>query len=274
VSAEPVYLYGFVAGETPAPPSSLRGIAGRAVTLEHVGDVQAVVSRVPSDVFDASRIEERLHDLEWVGEQGALHERVVTWFVDHGGVLPVRLLTLYTGPEALRAALAGQGAALRERLAALRDLREWDLKVSFDARSLGEHLGEVSEEIADLEKELAGAAPGRRYLLERKRDARVAEETSRAARRLALELHDRLSAFASDARRLPLPNVKAELPVVLNAAYLVARPREEDLARAAAEARDRMGRLGVQAQLTGPWAPYRFLGEDESRESEEPGARG
>jgi hypothetical protein len=271
MSEDPLYLYGFVAHEAEAPPSSLRGIAGRPVSLMNVGNVQAVVSRVPADVFAASRIEERLHDLEWVGEQGALHERVVTWFVDHGGVLPVRLLTLYSGSDALGSSLADRGSALSERLTALRDLREWDLKVSFDARRLGAHLGEVSEEIAELEKELAVAAPGRRYLLERKRDARVAEETSRAARRLALEVHDRLSSLAHDARRLPLPNVKAELPVVLNAAYLVARAREGELARSAAEAVERVGRLGVQVQLTGPWAPYRFLGDEEPTEEEESG---
>jgi hypothetical protein len=274
MSEEPVYLYGFVPNGASTPPASLHGIAGRTVTLVDLGSVQGVVSRVPADVFAASRIEERLHDLEWVGEQGALHERVVTWFVDHGGILPVRLLTLYTGTEALNAALPDRGAALGERLTALRDLREWDLKVSFDARSLGQHLGEVSDEIAGLDKELAGAAPGRRYLLERKRDARVAEETSRAARRLALEVHDHLSSLAQDARRLPLPNVKAELPVVLNAAYLVARPKEVELARSAAEAVERVGRLGVQVQLTGPWAPYRFLGDEGPVESEEPGDGG
>ena len=274
MTEEPIYLYGFVARETSAPPASLRGIAGRPVALMDMGNVQAVVSRVPADVFAESRIEERLHDLEWVGEQGALHERVVTWFVDHGGVLPVRLLTLYSGTEALGSSLADQGAALSARLTALRDLREWDLKISFDARSLGEHLGEVSEEIAGLEQELAGAAPGRRYLLERKRDARVAEETTRTARRLALEVHDQLSSLAHDARRLPLPNVKAELPVVLNAAYLVARPREGELARSAAEAVERVGRVGLQVQLTGPWAPYRFLGDEEPAEVEEPGVGG
>jgi hypothetical protein len=274
MSEEPVYVYGFVPNEAAGPPASLRGIAGRTVTLVDLGDVQGVVSRVPADVFAADRIEERLHDLEWVGEQGALHERVVTWFVDHGGILPVRLLTLYTAMDALGESLPDRGAALRKRLTALRDLREWDLKVSFDARSLGQHLGEVSEEIAGLDKEVAGAAPGRRYLLERKRDARVAEETSRAARQLALEVHDHLSSLAHDARKLPLPNVKAELPVVLNAAYLVARPREGELTRSAAAAVERVGRLGVQVQLTGPWAPYRFLGEEESAEREEPGAGG
>ena len=50
---------------------------------------------------------------------------------------------------------------------------------------------------------------------------------------------------------------------MLNAAYLVARPQEEEVRSAAARVGDRLGKIGVDVQLTGPWAPYRFLaGED------------
>jgi hypothetical protein len=263
MAEEPLYLYGFVGAGSPPPPASLRGIAARPIELLELGELVAVVSRVPEEFRSAGRIEDRLHDLEWVGEQGALHERVVTWFVDHGGVLPARLLTLYSGAQALRDAVAAQGAELRARLEQLQELREWDLKVSYDAHALGEHLSEISAEVAELQGELAQAAPGRRYLLERKREKLVTEETSRVARRLALEVHERLAAAAREARRLPLPSGKGELPVVLNAAYLVARSRETEVRDAAAEVGARLARLGVEVQLSGPWAPYRFLTGDD-----------
>jgi hypothetical protein len=165
--------------------------------------------------------------------------------------------------------VAQQGEALRTRLEQLRDLREWDLKVSYDARSLGEHLGEISDEVARLERELANAAPGRRYLLERKRDTLVGEETSRAAKRLALELDQRLTSLAREARRLPLSSSKGDLSVVLNAAYLVVRSQEKRLAEAAEEAAGRLGRVGIDVQLSGPWAPYRFLAPDDARSTGE-----
>jgi hypothetical protein len=257
---EALYLDGFVPPGTEPPPSALLGVAGRPVGLLDLGAVQAAVSSVPAQDYAPERMEERVRDLDWIGEQGALHERVVTWFVDHGEILPVRLLTLYSGAETLRASVPDAGA-LAERLKRLEGRREWDLKVSYDADALAASLGEVSADVARLDGEIEAAPPGRRYLLERKRARLAGEETSRAARRLADELHERLRAEAEDARRLPLPREKGELPVVLNAAYLVARTREGTLAGIAAAEVERLRRVGVEARLTGPWAAYRFVAD-------------
>jgi hypothetical protein len=262
-----LYLYGFVGAGGPEPPETLAGIAGRRVEVIEVGGpIRAVLSAVPAEAFAPDRVEERVHDLEWVGEQGALHERVVTWFVDHGGILPVRLLTLYSGVQALREAVADQAGTLVRQMDRLHGLREWDVKVSYDATALAEHLGEVSEEVERIEREIGEASPGRRYLLERKRAQLVSEETSRVARKLASDFHATLERTAREARRLPLPRDRDELPVVLNAAYLSEPVRERDLAAAAAAESARLRPLGFQVRLTGPWAPYRFLGEQSGDE--------
>ena len=265
-----VYLYGFVHRAASAPPAELKGIAGRAVQLLGLDAVQAAVSSVPERDFSPEQTQERFNDLEWIGEQGALHERVVTWFVDHGGILPARLLTLYSGPETLRATVGGQAAQLAGLLEAFRDLREWDLKVSYRAQTLQAHLGALSEEVAALDRELAEAPPGRGYLLERKRAQLVKQETSRAARRLANELHEAVAARATDARRLPLPREKADLPVVLSAAYLVRRAAEGDVRTFVAREAERLAVPGLEVRFAGPWAPYRFIGEDEGEPTEEP----
>jgi len=258
-----LYLYGFVPRGTSSPPESLRGVAAAGVDLLDLGEVSAAVSSVPADAFAPETLEERVHDLAWVGEQGALHERVVTWFVDHGGVLPARLLTLYTGADALRASLAGRAGEVAERLSRLRGLREWDLKVSYDGAVLADHLGELSSEIASLDEELAASSPGRRYLLERKRQQLLKTEVSRAARGLAGEVLEGLLALASEDRRLPLPGGQGELPVVLNAALLLASDREAEARSRVEREQERLRPLGLEVHFTGPWAPYRFLGEEE-----------
>jgi hypothetical protein len=259
--SDALYLYGFVGSGAPGPPATLLGIAGRKVEVMELGPVLAVFSAVPADAFAPDRVEERVHDLDWVGEQGALHERVVTWFVDHGGILPVRLLTLYSGAEALRRSVAEQAGTLVRQMERLAGLREWDLKVSYDARALAASLGESSELVARLDREVEQSSPGKRYLLERKRAQLVGEETSRVARGLAAEVHEKLGRSAREARRLPLPREKGDLPVVLNSAYLVEPRRESDLGAAVAAETARLAPLGVALKLTGPWAPYRFLSE-------------
>jgi len=262
-----LYLYGFVELDAPRPPSDLRGVGGGGVGLLDLGAVRGAVSAVPASEFDPGVVAERVHDLDWVAEQGALHERVVTWFVDHGGILPVRLLTLYSGAEALEGAVSGRASAIAARLEELRGLREWDLKVSYDARVLREHLGEVSESVAELERELGLAAPGRRYLLERKRNQLVNEEVSRSARRLAEDVLEAVLPLSAGARRLPLPREAGELPVTLHAAFLVPDAGEAGARLRVEEQRERLRGIGIDVSFTGPWAPYRFLGEDEMEET-------
>ncbi len=258
--SELLYLYGFVPAGAGAAPE-LEGVARRPVETVARHGVGAVVSRVPADEFAPEAVQERMHDLEWLTEQGARHERVVTWFVDHDEILPVRLLTLYSSEDALADAVAERGDEIRETMERLRGLREWDLKVSHRPEELEASLGEVSETIADVDREIEEAAPGRRFLLERKRRGLAREEGGRAARGLADELLESLEPLVETVERLPIPREMRDQPLVLNAALLVSREREAELRSTAKAAADELDGRGITVELTGPWAPYRFAGD-------------
>ena len=51
--------------------------------------------------------------------------------------------------------------------------------------------------------------------------------------------------------------------MILNGAYLVAAGRDDELRRAAEELRAHYGPDGVTYELTGPWPPYNFAGDEE-----------
>ena len=190
---------------------------------------------------------------------------MVTWFVDHGGIVPARLLTLYTNERSLAAATRDNHARLREEIERLRGLREWDLKISYRAEELRRGLASVSDAVAQLDREIASADPGRRYLLDRKRDKLLETETGRVARRLGNEALDTLGPLVREVRRVAGPAGRDDLPVVVHAALLVEETKEAELQeRAEAEGR-RLGTQGMSLALSGPWAPYRFLAgaEDE-----------
>ena len=258
-----LYLYGFVPADAPRPPGDLTGVGGRRAELLPLDGFQALVSSVPADAYAPDAVEASMHDLAWVGDQGALHERVVTWYVDHAHIAPARLLTLYSGEEALRREAGENAGALRERLEATRGRREWDLKVAFRAQILRGHLPELSEEAAAMERELADAEPGRRYLLERKRESRLKEETVRTARRLARETLEAARAHCVDVREMAPPRAATEIPVVLRAALLVRREDENALRESLTERGRALHDVGVEVELTGPWAAYRFMEADE-----------
>lgn len=271
---EVLYCYGFVAEGAPPPPDDLRGVADRPVETMELGFCSAVVSRVPGGEYDAGAVEARLQDMEWVGEQGLGHERVVTWFVDEAWILPARLLTLYSSAEALREKVGQRADEIRGALRRMHGRREWDLKVSYDAGRLSENVGRLSEEIAELDEEIAGTSPGRGYLLGQVRSEKVRSELAEAARAEADDLLEALGQHAEEVVRLELPRRGEELPVVLSAALLVAPEREEGLMADAERRSDELEGLGIHVAFTGPWAPYRFVGERDERAADGRGRGG
>ena len=253
-----LYLYGFVPHDAPTAGAALSGLEGASVELMDVGAFQAVVSRLVDPVYASEELHDRLKDLQWLGARGLAHERVVTWFVDSSTIVPARLLTIFSG----RAALADRAGEVREEveaaLARFLRAREWDLKVSYRSDELLPHVGEMSEAVAELDRAMEAAQPGRRYLLQRRRDELARTECVSAARRIAGELLDDVASRVADVVELEVPDSAEELPVVLNAAVLVPRDQEEEV-RASITARGaELADLGVHVAFTGPWAPYRF----------------
>jgi hypothetical protein len=261
-----IYLYGFVSATAPSPPAppGLDGIAEAAIELFGEGAARAAISRVPDDAYSASAIEARIDDLTWVAAQGVAHERVVSWFVDHGDIVPVPLFTLYSGEEALAADLRARGADVEQTLARIAGLREWDVKLAYDPAALERAIGTASAAVARLDADIAAATPGRRFLLQRKRAELVRDEVHRVAAERADALLAALAGHARAVTRLAIPATSERMPVVLHAALLVARADEPALESVLDAERAGLETLGFGASLTGPWAPYRFLAADDA----------
>ena len=260
--SEYLYLYGFVPfdGRT---PEHITGVNDSVVEIIDLDDIAAAVSRVPADQYAPERLEPRLQDLQWVAEQGVAHERVVAWFVDESQILPAALFTMYSSVDALTQAARERHDALVAEMKRLRGQREWDIKVSFDERVVQQNAAQISENVAVLDKEIENAAAGKKYLLQKKRADLLKAEVRQAAHRRAVDVMNAVHAIVAGSRTLPLPRTNAELPVVLHAALLVRTENEKQLIdKLDAEAR-RLRAIGMDLSFSGPWAPYRFMGEHE-----------
>ncbi|HEX6694632.1 MAG TPA: GvpL/GvpF family gas vesicle protein [Longimicrobiales bacterium] len=255
--SEIVYVYGFVPDAAQAP-QALGGVTGAHVEVVRAAGVHAVVSYLPAAEFSPDVIDAQIGNLDWVGARGLEHERVVAWFVDHSEILPASLFTLFSSIEALQAHAIERAHAVHEALARLNGHREWDLKVTWDRNELATHAADIMDSVKSLDAEIAQAAAGRRFLLEKKRADVVKNELSAAARMRARDMLEQIAAHATDVIALPLPRT-AELPVILNAALLVRRSSEGALADAAGREAATLKQIGIHARLTGPWAPYRFM---------------
>jgi len=261
--ADLVYLYGWIPDASAiGDAASLRGIADRPVELMRCGPAAAVFSRVPADAYAAERIEERLADMQWLGEQGLAHERVVAALVDRTTVLPMRLFTLFSSDAALREECTQRDGWIRETLGRLDGLREWDLKVSYDSETMLATIGQSSAEVAAIDEELASASPGKRYLLQKRRDDVARAAVRSAVTALGEEVLRALEPVTGGVKRVAAPSnaEPGELPVILAAALLVSRENEEALRARLASESERLATRGVSIACAGPWAAYRFVG--------------
>ena len=253
-----VYLYGFVPDELRSPPQ-LTGIDDAAVELLPLAGFAAVISRVPASDYDAEAIEHRLQDLKWVAARGIEHERVVAWCVDQAQIIPASLLTLYSSVDALKHSAEAQHHIITNELQRLRQVREWDLKISYDARRLAENSARFSSALQQIEGEIANAPPGRKYLLERKRGEITKSEVARVAAAEAQNILERARALSAEVITLPIPPTREQLPVVLHAALLVDRSREAQLIERLEDTVNEYTDTGIEVSFSGPWAPYRFV---------------
>jgi hypothetical protein len=258
-----IYLYGFVPADTVLPTNGLSGTADATVELISYAAFAAALARVPADEYAPEIIEDRLKDLPWVAAQGVAHERVVAWFVDHAQIVPVPLFTLYSTEDVLREEVARRSDAIASRLERFSGLREWDLKIAYRPAEAEAHAAQLSPEIANLDKQIELAAPGRRFLLEKKRTDMLKTEITRAVSQAANELIDLVRPLVRDIMLAPLAAAAGELPVITNAALLVATDAEQPLRERVRAKAEQLRALGIEVIYSGPWAPYRFVDSEQ-----------
>lgn len=258
------YLYAVVPGDAPEPPPELRGLEGAPVRLLRAGGVAGVVGDLPAEVYAEEALDARLTDLPWVGERGAAHEAVLLWYADRGPVVPLALFSLHRGEAQVRARLEGDAERLRGVLERLRGRREWGVRLWRVDERVADHLDRLSPRLKALAEETRDAAPGRRFLLQKKRAGLVQEELRAVGAEAARRVYAALRPLAAESALLPLPSGAAGegRTLVLGAAFLVDEPAFAAFQRGVTEAAHRWGESGFELEFTGPWPPYHFAGED------------
>lgn len=257
-----IYLYCFAGPEavrvvTDPPGGRLKGVDDRhGLSVLESGDVAAVIGLTDLGAFT----EAHLRSWAWLAPQALRHEGVVETVMGATPVLPVKFGTLFTSLAGVRALLATHREAIRERLQAFRDKDEWSVKGFLDEAVAGPWARAAIPAVRAAAAALP-AAPGARYLHQRRLDALVAAEVDAWLAGTADALRDCLAAHAAETAELPLrpPEVTGRPErMVFNGSFLVARAALPAF-RAAVQARARAwAETGLSLELRGPWPPYNF----------------
>ena len=250
------YVYGIVPA-TAAPaigPAEVTGIDGGRVRGLTDGPFAAAFSEVDEAEYGESSLNERVRDLDWLAPRAAAHQSVNARLLELAGVvLPLSFGALYHDDQRVKEMLREDVPARRARLDALAGRAEWVVTVLRDAGTLAG----AAPELRALDDEIASSAPGKGYLLEKRRTTVASEAAGRADADAAERALGALIRVAERSYREPVAKGGGDV-VVLRVSLLAPRAKTGVLDGAIAAVTRDLDPLGYRVRSTGPWPAYRF----------------
>ncbi len=235
------------------PPGGLPG-AGAPRALPLKGGLTAIVATLPDRDYSEDAVSAKLRDMAWVSSAALGHEQLLEHVMrTASAVLPMKLLTLFSGDDRLVQDLTRQRKRLERAAAQVAGCDEYGLRlVALDGSA-------EPPQGAGVSKPASGTA-----FLERKKQVRdVAREQASRRAAYAADVFDGLSGVSRDAVARPLQADDAERPL-LDAAFLVARDEQQHFGAAAEALAARAADAHCLFKLTGPWPPYHFVQVDDA----------
>jgi hypothetical protein len=259
--------------------SWLTGIGESKVRTATSAGLTALVSDVSLTEYGEAALRENLENLDWLDEVAREHHYVIDAATRLFPLLPVRLATVYSGDAAVRAALAEHNEHLLGALRRVGGRVEWGVKAyaarepdAAGAPAAGGSPEGTSPTGAPARNPAdegtgpgAGGGAGLAYLKRRRAQLSAARESRTAGVSGAQAVHEDLTAKATATRLHPPQSAQLSgirLPMLLNAAYLL--DAADGGSFTAAVAGQATAHPELRIELTGPWPPYSFAGDDDA----------
>ena len=218
------------------------GDGDHRVYTVHCGDLAAVVSDTPLELYDPSQ------------ENLLAHELVTETVMEGHTVIPMSFSTIFRTEQDVVELLRSTGHAFTDVLDQIRGKVELGLKVGWNRDRVVELVEAERQDIRELKKRITESKSGSTYFARMQLGQLVERALEERAEDYASAVFDALRPI-STARRSIWP---AGDGMILNAAFLVDRDREEAFVGAV---RDLGGRYAdvLSFKHSGPWPPYNFV---------------
>jgi hypothetical protein len=215
--------------------------ANRVYTV-HFQDLAAVVSDTPIRIYDPTRENVLAHEL--------VNETVMREFT----VIPMSFGTIFRTRDDILELLKSTYKAFDDVLDKMRDKIEFGLKVLWDRDKVISRLEQSDDEIRRLKEEITGNAQNSTYFARMQLGRLVEGALESTANGYVMDIHESLKPVAVASRS----NKPIGDRMIMNAAYLVERAREQEFDEAVKSLSRKYEDL-LSFKYTGPWPPYNFV---------------
>jgi hypothetical protein len=216
-------------------------------------DLWLVVADAPLSRYGEEPIRRGLHDMKWLSRCAVGHEAVIEYCLRARAVVPMKLFTIFENDFRATKEIERQRHEIDASMKRVAGRREWGVRIRTVPAAARASRGRGV-------KPAAGAATGTSYLTAKKQVRDETREIAARAQTRVNRAYSTLAALSADARRHP-PAIGGEQStrLLLDAAFLVARPKAPAFRAAVKKHARELKGSGVAVALTGPWPAYNFI---------------
>jgi Gas vesicle synthesis protein GvpL/GvpF len=218
------------------------GEGANPVYTVHHQDIAAVVSDTPIRIYDPTRENVLAHEL--------VNETVMREFT----VIPMSFGTIFRTKDDIVELLKSTYKAFDDVLEKMKDKIEFGLKVLWDRDRIIARLEQSDDEIRRLKQEITQNVQSSTYFARMQLGRLVESALESTANGYVMDIHESLKPVAVASRS----NKPIGDRMIMNAAYLVDRAREQEFDEAVKALARKYEDL-LSFKYTGPWPPYNFV---------------
>jgi hypothetical protein len=225
-------------------------------------DLYAIVKYVSESEYSEENFKRNLSDIQWLETNAREHIGVIKRIMEDNTVIPFKFGTIFKTGTSFKAFITDYSGSLSENFHHIKGMEEWSVKIYCDRKVLCKQIDELSEEAATLEKQIMASAPGKAFLLKRKKTNLIENEMDRICKNYGQEYYDEfknLSESTSLNNLLPKEFTERDDNMILNATFLVRKNKVADFKSTAETLRKKNVNSGFFIETTGPWPPFSFI---------------
>ena len=226
------------------------------------GNFQVIVRNVHENEFSEENLKKNLSDLPWLEINAREHIRVLSLIMKKHSLIPFKFGTIFHSKETVKNFIDDYSDSLIENFNRLRDQVEWSVKIYCNRKLLCEQIDELSNDAADLEKQIMASSPGKAFLLKRKKTDLIENEMDRICANFGQDSYDQLKNLSESAglnNLLPKEFTGREDTMILNASFLVKNNNVSEIKRIVESFRNKNAKSGFSVEASGPWPPFSFI---------------
>ena len=227
-----------------------------------VDTLYVTMKYVSESDYSEINIKKNLSNEAWLDRNVRKHLQVIGDIMQKHTVIPLNFGTLYNSEESLMDFVSSYRNDFLDVLHHLRNKEEWSVKVFCNKDKIIENIGVFSQNISDIDLQIKQSAPGKAYILKKKKNDLIGTEINALYNNLSLLVFNRLNEFPEEYRLHAI--LHGELSghnddMIINVTFLIKKENFDKFITIADKLIIEYENIGLILDITGPWPPYSFI---------------